>query len=158
MGVLIDHDVSHARKWFGGRVADAVPDREVVEEAWDGENTIVTANGAHFVKHMLAHQRTHTHGLRCHDMSGLVVVPNQEFRAENAIAALRKRRGVRFGNTVITMRDVAMYNLYVKIHANGSTTVKRFPLCQYREDIPPSPPWYDSLPVVGTNDEQDTET
>lgn len=154
MGVLIDHDVSHSQKWFGGRVADAVPDPEVVEEAWDGEDTIVTANGGHFVKYMLAHQRVHTHGLHCHDMSGLVVIPNKEFRAENAIAAMRKRGGMRLGNIAITMDDVAQYNLYVKIQADGSTTIKRFPLCQYREDIPPLPPWYHSLLVVGADDER----
>jgi hypothetical protein len=97
---LIDADIRFAVRWFGGRVADPkLHDRTVVRHAWDEGSTIVTANGSDFVRYMLEHQRTHPcQADHCHDLAGLIVLPNHEFRAKLAFDAV-SRRGLRARDT-----------------------------------------------------------
>jgi hypothetical protein len=149
-GFLIDHDVDFARKWFPGNVADGKwSDPEVVAKAWDDTSTIVTANGGDLAREVLKYQRTHPcTKSECHDMFGLVVIPNHEFRARNAIEAVAKKRGLRAGLTTLTMDDIHMHNLYAKYHADGSVEVKRFPMCPYRDDGD-LPAWFTALKIVG---------
>lgn len=147
---MIDHDVQFARQWFSGRIADGKwKDPEVVRRSWDDALTIVTANGTDFVREILRHQRKHPCTAdNCHDMNGLVVIPNHEFKAKNALDAAVRKGGLRAGKTPLTLDDVAEHNLYAKYHADGTVEVKRFPRCRYRdaEDVPP---WYSALKVVG---------
>lgn len=151
---LIDHDVAFARAWFGGIVADGrLSDDEVTAEAWETLRTVVTANGGDFVRALLRHQRTHPcTKTYCHDMNGLIVIPNHEFRAKNAVEAVRKRNGLRAGRQQLSFDDVSDYNLYAKYHTDGTVEVKRFPICQYREPAEAEiPSWYTALRVVGVS-------
>jgi|HubBroStandDraft_5_1064220.scaffolds.fasta_scaffold21043_6 hypothetical protein len=151
---LIDHDVAFARTWFGGVVADGrLSDAEVTARAWDSLQTVVTANGGDFVRAFLNHQRTHPcTKTDCHDMNGLIVIPNHEFRAQNAVNAMEKRTGLRRGRRRLFLDNVSDYNLYAKYHADGTVEMKRFPMCQYREPAEADmPPWYRALRVVGVS-------
>jgi hypothetical protein len=140
---LIDADVRFARDWVGGRIASPRwHDRTVVQSAWDDGSTIVTANGSDFVRYMLEHQRSHPcRKDKCHDLAGLIVIPNHEFRAKRAFDAVSKR-GLRAGRALLSLDDISQHNLYVKLHLDGSAEIRRFPLCPYREDADDQPPWY----------------
>lgn len=80
---MIDHDIQFAVQWLTGRIADGKwKDPEVVRRAWNDVLIIVTANGTDFVREILRHQRTRPCAAdNCHDMNGLVVIPNHEFKA-----------------------------------------------------------------------------
>jgi hypothetical protein len=54
-------------------------------------------------------------------MNGLVVVPNHQFKAENAIDEVAKKHGLRAGRTELSLDDVHAYNSYAKYHADGTT-------------------------------------
>jgi hypothetical protein len=152
-GILIDADVPFARDLFGGRLASAkLEDPQVVMLAWKSDLTIVTANGADFTRYFLEHQRRHPCTKNaCHDMSGLIVLPNPELKARNAFQAVTRRNGLRAGGEQIDLDAIWYYNLYAKYHVDGSTEVKRFPRCPYREDLDEAGEWYEKLPVVGAS-------
>ena len=147
--LLIDHDVAFSRDWFGGLVADGRrTDSEITTEAWNTLKTAVTANGSVFVRAFLNHHRRHPCTKSgCHDLNGLIVIPNHEFRARNALVAADKLRSLRLGRSPLTWDDVHEYNLYAKYHADGTVDLKRFPLCRYRNDEMPE--WYSTLRQVG---------
>jgi hypothetical protein len=148
---LIDRDVAFAQEWFGGTVADGrMSDDELTRQAWRDIATVVTANGPDFVRAFLQHRQKHRCTKNnCQDMNGLVVIPNHEFRAKNAVEAVKKRRSLRAGDTPLSVGDVHENNLYVKYHTDGSVELKRFPLCPYRGSEDDMPPWYASLAIVG---------
>ncbi len=48
----------------------------------------------------------------------------------------------------MTLDDVSDHNLYIKYHVDGTTEMRRFPLCPYREDADEKPQWYDAVTAV----------
>lgn len=65
---------------------------------------------------MLEHQRRHPCQVdKCHDLDGLIVLPNHEFQARLPVEAVG-RRGLRGGKTLLSLNDIADHNLYAKFH------------------------------------------
>ena len=83
-GFLLDRDVSRAEGLFPAKRARTVTqvglkenatDAEIVMKAWERNLTIVTGNGDDFIREMNKFQ-ARTKRADCHDMFGLVVLPN----------------------------------------------------------------------------------
>jgi hypothetical protein len=83
-GFLLDRDVSKAASLFPANITrtimqvglpDNASDAAIVRKAWQLRRTIVTGNGDHFIKEILKFQKQ-TKQVDCHEMFGLVVLPN----------------------------------------------------------------------------------
>lgn len=136
---LLDRDVSKAASLFPKKrtktIADIglsqnAADPEIVKAAWERQLTIVTGNGDDFVRaitRFLAQTKKASDG--CHEVFGLVVLPNGYERQRRILQNVEKT--LRLGKEAITWTDVAYRNCYVRVKRTGGTEVKRFPRCFY---------------------------
>lgn len=138
-GFLLDRDVSKAASLFPKKrtktIADIglpqnAADTEIVKAAWERQLTIVTGNGDDFVRaitRFLAQTKKASDG--CHEVFGLVVLPNGYERQRRILQNVEKT--LRLGKEALTWTDVAYRNCYVRVKRTGGTEVKRFPRCFY---------------------------
>ena len=143
-GFLLDRDVSKAASLFPKKrtktIADiGLPpdarDSEIVNEAWERRLTIVTGNGDHFVKEI---QRflAQTKRDECHEVYGLVVLPNGYERQKRLLPEIEGRQ--KLGKEKLRWAEVADRNCCVKVTRLGAAEVRRFPRCFFcqRKELP----------------------
>ena len=102
------------------------PDAEIVREAWERQLTIVTGNGDDFTReiHKFLSQ---TKRNECHEMFGLVVLPNGYERQERLLQNIE--RTLKLGKEKLSWAGVAEKDCYVRVKRTGGTEVRRFPRC-----------------------------
>jgi hypothetical protein len=127
---LIDNDCSSAARYFPkkrvitlqqAKPAPNTPDSDVVARAYELSCTIVTANGPDFEAAM-RHFLLKTQRKDCHDLYGLVVIPNQAASQARVLPGLAKR--LRFSGKSITWDEVWMKNLMVRVRSDGVVDVR----------------------------------
>ena len=97
-GFLLDRDVSKAASLFPSRVrtvaqaglADDATDAEIVRKAWELRLTVVTANGDDFLREFKEFL-SQTKRTDCHDMFGLVILPNGYENQKRALNGIEKK-------------------------------------------------------------------
>jgi len=136
-GFLLDRDVSKAASLFprkrtktiaGIGLSEKAFDLTIIREAWERKLTIVTGNGDDFVKEIQKFL-SQTKRAECHEMYGLVVLPNGYERQKRLLRDIEGR--LRLGSEKITWTDVASHNCYVRVKRTGGLEVRRFPRCLY---------------------------
>ncbi len=136
-GFLLDRDVSKAASLFPPKrtrtisqvgVPDNATDREIVEKAWELGRTIVTANGDHFVRE-IEEYLNQTMQKTCHDMFGLVILPNGYEHQRQSLKGVEER--LRLDGKKITWSDVAKLDCCVRVKKTGNPEVTRFERCFY---------------------------
>jgi hypothetical protein len=134
---LLDRDVSKTSSAFPKRrtrtvaeigLADNASDAEIVRAAWNGEYTIITANGGDVQREILKLQ-SQTKSKECHELRGLVVLPSGYENQRRLLHKVEQR--LRFGNTKVAWFDVSYHNLIVRITLQGRPEVRRLPRCSY---------------------------
>jgi len=134
-GFLLDRDVSKAASLFPRKrtktIADIglqqdATDAEIVRAAWERDLTIVTGNGDDFTREIQKYL-SQTKRNECHEMRGLVVLPNGYERQRRLLQDVE--RTLRLGNEKLTWAKVADKDCYVRVKRTGGTEVSRFPRC-----------------------------
>lgn len=105
-------------------------DSAIVKAAWRYECIIVTANGKDFEREIRKFQRQMMI-TNCHDLSGLVVVPDGAMAQKRSLKKLEDR--LRFGGKRLDWQAVRSGNFYVRATKSGSPGIRRFPRCIYCE-------------------------
>jgi hypothetical protein len=134
---LLDRDVSKVGSLFAKKrtktladvgLRETAPDSEIVRRAWERHCTIVTGNGDHFVKEINKFL-AQTKETECHEMFGLVVLPNGYERQKRILQNIET--GLRLGTEKLTWNDIHYRNCYVRVKRTGRAEVRRFPRCAY---------------------------
>jgi hypothetical protein len=134
-GFLLDRAVSKAASLFPKKrtrtvahigLTPDVPDSEILREAWARKLTIVTCNGDHFAREIQKFL-AQTKRDECHEMYGLLVLPNGYERQKRLLQNIEAR--LRLGKEKLTWADVADRNCCVKVTRLGAAEVRRFPRC-----------------------------
>lgn len=134
-GFLLDRDVAKAASLFPYKRTKTIedvgltqnaPDSEIVRTAWSLELTIVTGNGDDFKREFLKFL-SQTTRKECHEMRGLVVLPNGFEHQRRFLHGIEKT--LRLGREKLTWADVADLDCYVKLQRSGRATISRFPRC-----------------------------
>ena len=138
---LIDNDSQAASRFFPDKRAislsqakldSSASDAEVVAAAWDMECIIVTANGQDFEKEIKQFlQKTQRED--CHDLFGLVVIPNAAAIQNRVLPGLAGK--LRFNGKSITWDDVWRKNYLVRVHSSGNVDVRELGRCFYCKKI-----------------------
>jgi hypothetical protein len=107
-GFLVDRDVAKAASSFPPKrtrttiqagLPDDAADEMIVELACERRWIIVTGNGDDFIRKILRYQ-TRTAKQECHDLSGLIILPNGFEVQKRVLKDVEKR--LRFGGKHIT--------------------------------------------------------
>jgi hypothetical protein len=123
---LLDRDVSKAASLFPARrtrtiaevgLAGNAKDAAVVEKAWELEAIIVTANGDDFLREARKFLRS-TKRKDCHDLFGLVILPNKYEIQKRTLDEIGLR--LRFRNSRISWDEVWRQNLCVRVKTTGN--------------------------------------
>jgi hypothetical protein len=134
---LLDRDVSKAASLFPKRRARTVADvglletakdATIVEKASELEATIVTSNGDDFLREVRKFLKE-TKRKDCHDLFGLVILPNKFEIQKRTLGDLAAR--LRFRGRKITWDDVRRQNLCVRVKAAGHPEITQLPRCFY---------------------------
>jgi hypothetical protein len=134
---LLDRDVSKAASLFPARrtrtVADAgLPENAnhaaVVEKAWDLEAMIVTSNGDDFLHEARTFLRL-TNRKDCHDLFGLVILPNKYEIQKRTLEQLASR--LIFRGKKIGWDEVWQQNLCVRVKTIDAPEITQLPRCFY---------------------------
>jgi len=142
---LIDYNCKFLRP---GKIAGPTEsDAALVRRAYEEKLTIVTNNEGDFVRHILTFQKK-LQQKWCHELLGLVVVPNTQIAAERFWASIR--RGVGSTTGIVAWREVRDNNLIVgPPDARGRARLRRFHQCFYcRKFGTERPQWVETLPPV----------
>lgn len=154
-GFLVDADAL-ASLPFLKRASKATThdDPDIVKEAWDNCQTIVTSNRRDFLRYIQAFQNPPIF-TDCRDLWGLLVLPNSQLDREKGL------RDVRHGLDVLQKERLrwpgaGLLNLYVRLTADGKAEIHRFKRCSFCENPKTGfkindswNEWYRSLPVIG---------
>lgn len=152
---LLDKDSHHLAAVIGGityaqaDVPEQHEDLQIVEKAWDLERTIVTCNQSDYVRDIYKFQRKQQESI-CHDLYGLLIVPNPRLETERLWAKIR--HGIQVtGGPNLSWNEVNDHNLYVRVTKSGRPEIRRFPICHYcvKFKLRDNPKWLQDLPVVG---------
>lgn len=136
-GFLLDRDVSKAVSLFpASRVrtvaqaglADDATDAEIVRKAWELRLTVVTANGDDFLREFREFL-SQTKRTDCHDMFGLVILPNGYENQRRSLSGIEKK--LRLDGQKINWAVVADKDCWVRVKKEGNPEVDRFPRCFY---------------------------
>jgi hypothetical protein len=136
-GFLFDRDVSKSASFFPAKrrwtmeqvgLPQNATDAEIVRKASDLGLTIVTANGDDFVKEFEKFLRQ-AKQTECHDMSGLVILPNGYENQRRSLKGIEKK--LRLDGHKISWAVVADKDCWVRVKKEGSPEVDRFPRCFY---------------------------
>lgn len=134
-GFLLDRDVSKAASLFPKKrtktIADIgfptdAADSKIIKEAWERKLIIVTGNGDDFVKEIQKFL-DQTKRDECHEMYGLLVLPNGYERQKRLLQNIEER--LKLGKEKLSWADVADRNCCVKVTRLGAAEVRRFPRC-----------------------------
>lgn len=134
---LFDRDAAKAANLFPiGRVVtleqvglpENAKDAEIVRVACNRHCIVVTCNGDDFVKEFNSYLGQ-TKKVECHDMYGLVILPNGFEIQRRIVPKLAVR--LRMDGERISWRDVWERDCCVKLNRDGSVAVTRFPRCHY---------------------------
>ena len=140
-GFLLDRDVSKAASLFPRKrtntladvgLSERARDSEIIREAWERGLTVVTCNGDDFVREINAFQ-SRTTRTNCHELSGLVVLPNGYEHQKRLLQDLQDN--LRLGSEILTWADVAQKNCLVRVKKNGKPEVRRFKRCFYCQKL-----------------------
>jgi len=127
---LIDNDSSSTAKYFPRKRVITISqaklepnalDAKVVERAYDLECIIVTANGQDFEAAMRKFL-SRTQRKDCHDLFGLVVIPNQAAIQSCVLPGLAWK--LRLDGKSISWDDVWRKNLLVRVRKDGVVDVR----------------------------------
>src|SRR5262249_41883665 len=154
-GFLVDADAVSCIAWFDRAIiATKHADEDIVKEAWDQQRTIVTSNGRDFLRYIRGFQNP-PNKPQCHDLWGLVVVPNAQFERQKGLRSIQHGLNVLRTGT-LRWPGAAFLNLYIRVTADGEREVYRFkrcPFCEHPERgvhiAEPWNTWYRGLPLVG---------
>jgi hypothetical protein len=136
-GFLFDRDVSKASSLFpASRVRtvaeaglpDDATDAAIVRKAWELRLTVVTANGDDFVSEFNEFL-SQTKRTDCHDMFGLVILPNGYENQRRSLKGIEKK--LRLDGRRVTWAVVADKDCCVRVKKEGNPEVTRFPRCFY---------------------------
>ncbi len=134
---LVDHDchrvaalLPRALTLADVDLPENASDQRIVEAAWEHRCIIVTANGQHFLEQVGRFLRT-TKKKDCHELWGLVVVPN-DFESQKRLLPRAERR-LRLDGERVTWARVWREDLYVRLRKGGGPEVRRLPRCFYCE-------------------------
>lgn len=136
-GFLLDRDVVKATRFFPSKrtrttlemgLREDATDAQIVRVAWENQLIIVTGNGDDFTREILKYQKANQKKI-CHDMNGLIVLPNGFELQRHALRNIGKK--LRFGGKLITWPDVWSKNLSVRVSRHGEIVVRPFPKCLY---------------------------
>jgi hypothetical protein len=134
---LLDRDVSKAASLFPKRractvadvgLSETAKDAAIVEKAWELEATIVTSNGDDFLMEVRKFLRQ-TKRKDCHDLFGLIILPNKFETQRRMLAKLGSR--LLFDGRKITWDDVWRKNLCVRVVTVGKPEITQLPRCFY---------------------------
>ncbi len=134
---LFDRDAAKAAELFPPQrvvmladvgLPEVAKDSEIVRAACDRKCIIVTCNGDDFVREFNSYL-TQSKKVECHDMCGLVVLPNGFEIQRRVVPKLLGR--LRLGDKRISWRDVWERDCLVKVSRNGAVATSRFPRCHY---------------------------
>lgn len=134
---IFDNDSRKATQFFPRRRIVTLEQAELSEKASDGEIVkaaserkwiIVTANGDHFVAEIKKYLRRSTK-LVCHDLAGLVIIPNDYQLQQRALPRLGER--LHFEGKHITWQDVWELDCCVRVTKDGKARLTRFERCFY---------------------------
>lgn len=134
---LLDRDVSKAASLFPARrtrtIADVglpenAKDAAIVEKAWNLEAIIVTANGDDFLREARKFLRS-TKRRDCHDLFGLVILPNKHEIQKRTLEELASR--LIFRGKKIGWDEVWRQNLCVRVKTIGTPEITQLPRCFY---------------------------
>jgi Domain of unknown function (DUF5615) len=109
-------------------LTEKATDRQIVEVASDREWIIVTANGDDFtaeIKQYLGQSRK----LICHDLSGLVIIPNDHQIQQRILPKIEHR--LHFNDEHISWKDVWERDLCVRVTEIGNPQITKFERCFY---------------------------
>lgn len=107
---------------------ETAADRRIVEVACRNEWIIVTANGDDFLREIIKYL-AQTKWKDCHDVRGLVIVPNQYQVQKRALRNIADR--LRFSGKPISWAEVWNRSYCVRIKAVGLPEVRPLPRCFY---------------------------
>ena len=134
---IFDNDSRKAAEFFPRRrivtleqagLTQKASDREIVEVASDREWIIVTANGDHFITEIKRYLQQ-SKKQACHDLAGLVIVPNDHQHQQRALPQLEKR--LHFNGSHIGWKDVWELDCCVRVTKDGKAQITRFERCFY---------------------------
>lgn len=127
---FIDNDSSSAARYFPKEhvvtlrqsgLEPTATDASVVQRAYELGCIIVTANGPHFEAEMRKFL-SKTKRKDCHDLYGLVVIPNEAAIQERVLPRLTSR--LRQAGRRISWDDVWMKNFLVRVRGDGVVDVR----------------------------------
>jgi hypothetical protein len=136
-GFLLDRDVAKAKDLFPAKRTKTMedvglppdaPDSELVFEAWNRKLILVTGNGKDF-KREIEHFLRGTKRKLCHEVYGLLVLPNGYERQKRFVRTIESK--LRLGKDRLTWADVFDRNLHVQVDRSGAVSVREFPRCAY---------------------------
>jgi|HubBroStandDraft_1064217.scaffolds.fasta_scaffold198398_2 predicted nuclease of predicted toxin-antitoxin system len=134
---IFDNDSRKTAEFFPRRrivsleqagLTEKASDREIVEVASDRKWIIVTANGDHFIAEIKRYLRQ-SMKLVCHDLSGLVIVPNDYQLQQRILPRIGQR--LNFDGKHIDWKDVWELDCCVRVTKDGKAQVTRFERCFY---------------------------
>ena len=134
---IIDNDCRNAARFFPSRrivslekggLSARASDCEIVKVASDRRWIIVTANGHDFITEIKRYLRQSTK-LVCHDLAGLVIIPNDCQLQQRALPRLEKR--LKYEGEPITWKDVWELDCCVRVMKDGRVQISRFERCFY---------------------------
>lgn len=142
---LIDHNCNFLE---GGEAArPRALDSQNVVRAYNDELTVVTNNANDYLWEFNKFQRKLQRN-ECHELVGLVIVPNKQFEAEPFWNSIK--RGVVHAGRKVTWREVRDYNLVVgPPDEHGRARLRRFEQCFYCKKYGMRrPKWVEALPIA----------
>jgi hypothetical protein len=134
---FLDNDIQGAARFFPERrlvsykqakLDPSAPDEDVIARSAGLECIIVTANGVDYEQKSRRFLRQ-TRKKDCHDLCGLVVIPNSGAAQTRVLPGLARR--LRFKDKRITWDEVWNENYLVRVHANGIVDVQELGRCFY---------------------------
>lgn len=134
---IFDNDSRKAAAFFPSRrivtleqagLTERASDREIVNVASDRKWIIVTANRDHSIAEINRYLRQSTK-LVCHDLSGLVVIPNDYLLQQHVLPRVEDR--LHFEGVHISWKDVWEVDCCVRVTRNGMARITRFERCFY---------------------------
>jgi hypothetical protein len=140
-GFLIDRDVVKAVSLFPSKrtsttlemgLPENASDAEIVKLACERQRIIVTANGDDFIREIRRYLKT-TEKKECHDLSGLVILPNRYECQRRVLDGIGNR--LYFDGKKITWNDVWKNNYCVRILRYGKVVISELPKCFYCQKL-----------------------
>lgn len=134
---IIDNNCRNAAQFFPSRrivsleragLSPNASDRQIVEVASERQWIIVTANGDDFIDEIKRYLRQ-SMKLACHDLHGLVIIPNDYQLQQYCLPRLDQR--LQYKGKHIGWKDVWELDCCVRVTKKGKAQITRFDRCFY---------------------------